>query len=183
LHLKKISVGQTLVSVIFLLSFLATETSPQSNSKEITDVTFRFTLMLPETWAKSDMKETGDKDAISYSFERNDKKCAIMLLAFKLNSVKNLEDFIYTMEKDVGLNIPTRSGDYTAFDHETYDGKFGLYKDAQYSETIYYYRTKLPDAPNNFVYMLRFIAQGKDYDASMEYEIKKIADSFLPQTK
>jgi len=129
------------------------------------------------------MKETGDKDAISYSFERKDKKCAIMLLAFKLSSVKNLEDFIYTMEKDVGLNIPTKSGDYTTFDFESYDGKWALYKDAQYTETIYYYRTKMPDAPNNFVYMLRFITLKHDYDASIEYEIRKIADSFLPQMK
>jgi len=172
-----------LLTGIFLLAPLTAAITPQSNNKEITDNSFRFSLTLPQTWGKTDMKETGDKDAISYSFERKDKKCAIMLLAFKLSSVKNLEDFIYTMEKDVGLNIPTKSGDYTTFDFESYDGKWALYKDAQYTETIYYYRTKMPDAPNNFVYMLRFITLKHDYDASIEYEIRKIADSFLPQMK
>ena len=106
-----------------------------------------------------------------------------MLLAFKLNTVKNLEDFIYTMEKDASLNIPKRSGDYTSFESETFDGKSGQYKDAQYTETIYFYRTKLPDAPNNYVYMFRFITMNQYVELDLEKQIKKIADSFLPTAK
>jgi hypothetical protein len=154
-----------------------------ADDREITDPSYKFTFVLPDTWDKSDMKETSDKDAISYSFERKDKKCAIMLLAFKLNTVKNLEDFIYTMEKDVSLNIPKKTGDYASFDSESFDGKSGSYKDAQYTETIYYYRTKLPDAPNNYVYMLRFITMNQYVNSDLDGQIKKIADTFLPTAR
>ena len=150
---------------------------------EITDEDYKFTFVLPADWKKTDAKETTDKDAISYAFERNDKKCAIMLMAFKLNTVKNLEDFIYTMEKDISLNIPNKSGDYTTFDNGTFDGKSALYKDAHYTENIFYYRTKLPDAPFNFVYMLRFITTNTYYTQDLQNQIKKISDSFLPTAK
>ena len=154
-----------------------------SNDKEITDESFKFTFLLPDNWQKTDMKLTTDNDAISYSFERKDKKCAIMLLAFKLTTVKNLEDFIYTMEKDISLNIPQRDGDFVSVNSETFDGKSAIYKDAQYKEYIYYFRTKLPDAPNNFVYMMRFITTHSNINSDIENEIKKISNSFLPTAK
>jgi hypothetical protein len=153
------------------------------DDREITDESYKFTFVLPSDWKKNDMKETTDKDAISYSFEKNDKKCAIMILAFKLNTVKNLEDFIYTMEKDVSLNIPGISGDYTTFDNGTFDGKSAVYKDSHFTENIFYYRTKLPDAPFNYVYMLRFITTNTDYTQDLQNQIKKISDSFLPTAK
>ncbi|MGE5846457.1 MAG: hypothetical protein ACM34O_07020 [Ignavibacteria bacterium] len=154
-----------------------------SGDKEITDETFRFTFLLPDDWQKTDMKFTSNNDAISYSFERKDKKCAIMLLAFKLTTVKNLEDFIYTMEKDISLNIPQRDGDYTASDAETFDGKSAKYKDTQFLEYIYYFRTKLPDAPFNYIYMMRFITTGANFSTDLENQIKKISNSFLPTAK
>jgi hypothetical protein len=150
------------------------------DDKDITDESFKFTFKLPDDWSKTDMKFTSENDAISYSFERNDKKCAIMLLAFKLTTVKNLEDFVYTMEKDISLNIPQRDGDYSDIDNDTYDGKSAKYKDAQYVEFINYYRTKLVDAPNNFVYMLRFITTNSNFNTDLESQIKKIAASFHP---
>lgn len=156
---------------------------PRYLDNEITDENYKFTLVLPADWKKTDMKETSDKDAISYAFERNDKKCAIMLMAFKLNTVKNLEDFIYTMEKDISLNIPNKNGDYTPFDFSTYDGKSAIYKDSHYTENIFFYRTKLPDSPFNFVYMLRFITTNTDYTQDLQNQIKKISDSFLPTSK
>ena len=151
-----------------------------SGDNDITDESFKFTFKLPEDWSKTDMKFTSDNDAISYSFERKDKKCAIMLLAFKLTTVKNLEDFVYTMEKDISLNIPQRDGDYKDIDKDTYDGKSAKYKDAQYVEFINYYRTKLIDAPNNFVYMLRFITTNSNFNTDLENQIKKIASTFHP---
>ena len=154
-----------------------------ADDREITDESFKFTFVLPSEWSKTDMKETVDKDAISYSFEKNDKKCAIMLIAFKLNAVKNLEDFIYTMEMDRNLNIPQKSGDYTSFDNGTFDGKSAVYKDAQFTENVYYYRTKLPDAPFNYVYMLRFITTNTNLTPDLQAQIKKISDSFLPTAK
>jgi hypothetical protein len=151
-----------------------------SGDKEITDESFKFTFLLPDNWQKTDMKLTSDNDAISYSFERKDKKCAIMLLAFKLTTVKNLEDFIYTMEKDISLNIPQRDGDYSDTDSGTFDGKSAVYKDAQYKEYINFYRTKLPDAPYNYVYMLRFITTHANLNTDLETQIKKISGSFKP---
>ena len=172
------------VSISFLIiSFHAVKIVPFYDDREITDENYKFTFVLPSEWKKTDTKETSDKDAISYAFERNDKKCAIMLMAFKLNTVKNLEDFIYTMEKDVSLNIPNKSGDYTTFDNGTFDGKSALYKDSHYTENIFYYRTKLPDSPLNFVYMFRFITTNTDYTQDLQNQIKKISDSFLPTAK
>jgi hypothetical protein len=165
------------------VSSFALKTNAYFFDNEITDENYKFTFVLPAEWKKTDIKETSDKDAISYAFERNDKKCAIMLMAFKLNTVKNLEDFIYTMEKDISLNIPSKSGDYTTFDNGTFDGKSAIYKDAHYTENIFYYRTKLPDAPFNFVYMLRFITTNTDYTQDLQNQIKKISDSFLPTAK
>src|SRR3972149_481724 len=66
---------------------------------------------------------------ITYSFERKDKKFTIMLLAFKLTTVKNIDDFIYNMEKDISLNIPQRNGDFTEKDFGNYDMKSAVYKD------------------------------------------------------
>jgi hypothetical protein len=172
---------------IFLFSFILSIHSLSSHNlpdgREVNDPIYKFTMILPGGWNTKDIKETSDKDGISYSFERNDKHCAIMLLAFKLTTVKNLDDFIYTMEKDISLNIPAKTGDYSTSDADSYDMKSATYKDAQFTENIYYYRTKLVDAPNNFVYMLRFITTN-DYDNSdLQSQIKKISDSFLPTAK
>lgn len=165
--------------VLFFLFSYSLKAIPLSDW-ELSDENYKFKITLTSLWSKKDMKETMDKDAVSYSFEMNNRKCAIMLLAFKLNSVKNLEDFIYTMEKDISLNIPKREGDYLSSDNGTYDLKSAVYKDAQYRESIFFYRTKLPDSPNNYVYMLRFITTLTDYNSDIEAEIKKISDSFLP---
>jgi hypothetical protein len=142
-----------------------------------------FTATLPDNWKKTDSKETDDNDAISYSLERKDKKCSIMILAFKLTTVKNLEDFIYTMEKDISLNIPGRSGDYETLDQGNYDAKSATYKDQQYVEKISYFRTKLPDSPYNYVYMLRFITTVDNFNSSIENQIIKISESFKPTAK
>lgn len=146
--------------------------------KDINDFNFKFTMKLPDGWESKDLKETKDKDGISYSFENKDKKMTMMLLAFKLSSVKNIDDFIYNMEKDIALNIPTKSGDYTEQDFGKYDSKYAAYKDDNFEEIIYYFRTKLPDSPNNYVYMIRFITETKDYNSETDSHIKSIASTF-----
>lgn len=166
--------------ILFTLIVISVVYPKTTDDREITDENFKFTFILPSDWDKKDIKLTADSDAISYSFQKKDMKCSIMLLAFKLNSVKNLDDFIYTMEKDINLNIPKRSGDYTTTDLEKFDSKSALYKDNQYTEHIYYYRTKLPDAPYNYVYMFRFITTSKYLTSDLESQIQKIAASFLP---
>ena len=144
----------------------------------IEDISFRFKITLPSGWEKKDFIVTKDKDGISYSFERKDKKITLMMLAFKLQTVKNIDDFIYNMEKDVSLNIPPRSGEFTEKDFGIYDMKQGIYIDNNFYEEIFYFRTKLPDAPNNYVYMIRFITTPLDINKDGEAEIKKIVDSF-----
>jgi hypothetical protein len=175
-----------IIKLLQILSFVycfAVIPSAFGDDREITDENYKFTLVLSNDWEKTDMKETADKDAISYSFQKIDKKCSIMLLAFKLNSVKNLDDFIYMMEKDISLNIPKIEGDYSVQDAETFDSKSAKYKDSQYTEYIIYFRTKLPDAPFNYVYMLRFISANAFLNADLENQIKKIASTFLPTAK
>ena len=141
---------------IFILIFIAFNSLLAGSTDDIVidDITYRFTITLPADWDRKDMQETKDKDGISYSFERKDKKFTIMLLAFKLTTVKNIDDFIYNMEKNINLNIPQRNGDFSEKDFGNYDMKAGIYKDNNFYEEIYYFRTKLPDAPNNYVYSI-----------------------------
>ncbi len=168
--------------IIFFISgiIFLNSSSGQTAGKDIDDYIYKFTFKLPDGWASIDMKETTDKDAISYSFMRDDKKMTIMLLAFKLSSVKNIDDFIYNLEKDISLNIPAKSGEYTETDFGKYDMKSAAYKDNKFDEMIYYYRTKLPESPNNFVYMVRFISEVKDYNSDSETQIKDIISTFKP---
>ncbi len=153
------------------------------DGKLIDDVNFRFSFRLPADWEMKDLKQTTDKDGISYSFEKKDKKMAMMILAFKLSSVKNIDDFIYNLEKDISLNIPPKSGDYSEADSVNYDMKSAVYKDNKFYESIYYFRTKLPDAPNNYVYMVRFIMNSTDANSDTETQIKKIATTFIPNAE
>ncbi len=171
---------KTGVVLAFILFLFSANLFSQSSDKVVDDITFKFTFKMPAGWEMKDMKETTDKDAISYSFESPDKKMTIMLLAFKLNSVKNIDDFIYNLEKDISLNIPTKSGDYSEQDFGKYDMKNAHYKDNKFDESIYYFRTKLPDAPNNYVYMLRFITETKDFNSERETAIKNISATFTP---
>ena len=144
------------------------------------DQNFKFKFSLPTGWTERKVEETTKKDAISYSFDKSDGKVAIMLLAFKVNEVKNLIDFVYTLEKDLTLNIPKIDGDYINFDKGNYDGKSAKYKDSEFTEVIYYYRTKLIDG-ENFTYLLRFITLSSNFNSSVATDIMKIAENFSPQ--
>lgn len=176
---NRLNIPSLLIILLLFIAFgINTAYSSNGADKVIDDFNFKFTFKLPDGWDSKDLKETKDKDGISYSFERKDKKMTIMLLAFKLSSVKNIEDFIYNMENDISLNIPQKTGDYTEKDFNTYDGKFATYKDDKYEEVIYYFRTKLPDSPNNYVYMIRFITELPDYNSDAQAQIKTMADSF-----
>lgn len=149
------------------------------NGVNINDETYKFKFNLPSDWSQRKVEETSKKDAISYSFDKNDGKIAIMLLSFKVNEVKNLEDFVYTLEKDLTLNIPKREGEYTSFDMGNYDAKNAKYKDSEFTEVIYFYRTKNTEG-SNYTYVLRFITPTSNFDSGVESEIKKIAGNFTP---
>lgn len=166
----------TFISVLFMSSFARSQ-----NAIDINDVNYKFNFSLNSDWNNRKTEETNKQDAISYSFDKKDGKMALMLLAFKVNEVKNLTDFIYTLEKDLTLNIPKRDGDYTDFDSGNYDGKMAEYKDAEFSEVIYFYRTKINEG-NNYTYLLRFIVPSMYFNSSVLSEIKKISANFSPVT-
>ena len=170
---------KTILSLIILISFLFTQ-DVFSQGSTIKDENYRFKITIPADWSKTKTEETTEKDAISYSFEKSDGKNVIMLLAFRVDNVKNLDDFIYTLEKDLTLNIPERYSDYEDFDHGTYDGRWAVYKDSEFVETIYYYRTKNSDTNENYTYMLRFITAGSFHNSDVEDEIEDIAKTFTP---
>ncbi len=143
----------------------------------INDINYKFKFALPSDWTERKVEETNKKDAISYSFENKDGKIAIMLLAFKVDEVKNLGDFVYTLEKDLTLNIPKKDSDYSDFDSGNYDGRSARYKDTEFTEVIYYYRTKILEG-ENFTYILRFISPTSYFNSSVEKDIKGLAENF-----
>lgn len=170
--MNKLKLFLTLCIIYFLTGYAQSQT-------EVDDPTYKFKFSLPSGWSQRKVEETNKKDAISYSFEKNDGKVAVMLLAFKVNEVKNLEDFIYTLEKDLTLNIPKREGDYADFDNGNYDGRSAKYKDSEFTEIIYYYRTKITDG-ENFSYVLRFITPAGNFNSTVEKELREVATNFKP---
>lgn len=155
-----------LLSVVFIQNIYA-------QSADVSDNNYAFKLALGSDWKKSKTEETTNKDAISYTFDKKDGKDAIMLLAFKVETVKSLDDLIYTLEKDMTLNIPKRSGDYTNFSTGDAEGRSAVYKDNEFGEKIFYYRTQNTGKPN-YTYMLRFITSIANF-TSAEKDFDKIA--------
>ncbi len=166
-----------IIRVVVVIFFFLSSLSFGQNALDINDASYKFKFSLPPDWTQRKVEETAKKDAISYSFDRKDGKLAIMLLSFKLNEVKNLNDFIYTLEKDLTLNIPKKEGEYSDFDLGNYDGKSALYKDSEFTEIIYYYRTKITDG-DNYTYLLRFIIPNSNFNSNVESEVKKLAGNF-----
>jgi len=165
---------------LIVLSFFLSALFVQSvyAQSDVSDKNYGFKISLGSSWTKSKTEETSNKDAISYTFDKKDGKDAIMLLAFKVENVKSLEDMIYTLEKDVTLNIPKKSGDYSSVNNGDLEGKVALYKDSEFAEKIYFYRTKFVDGKQNYTYMLRFITSVPNYNTTTESEFTRIADTF-----
>ncbi|MEO6695846.1 MAG: hypothetical protein ABIY50_09010 [Ignavibacteria bacterium] len=149
---------------------------------DINDENYKFKFTLPSGWSERKIEETTKKDAVSYSFDNKDGKIAIMLLAFKVNEVKNLTDFIYTLEKDLTLNIPKREGEYEDSDAGNHDRRLARYKDSEFTEIIYYYRTKINEG-QNYTYLLRFITPSSFFNSTVDSDIKKLASNFSPVTE
>ncbi|MBV6477535.1 MAG: hypothetical protein HGGPFJEG_00274 [Ignavibacteria bacterium] len=163
------------VSVIIVI--LISNALLAQDKTEITDNNYKFRITFPAGWQQRKVEETDKKDAISYSFDLKSGKMAVMLIAFKVDEVKNLTDLIYTLEKDLTLNIPKKDGEYSDFDSGNFDGRYAKYKDTEFTEVIYYYRTKLTDA-QNFTYLLRFIVPTTYFSSKVEEDIKSIANTF-----
>lgn len=142
---------------------------------------YRIKFMMPGGWKERKVEETSNKDAISYTFDKNDGSVAMMILAFRLAEVKNLADLVYTFEKDLTLNIPKRDGEYKEFDKGNFDGMSAVYKDTEFTEIIYYFRTKYAEG-ENFAYMLRFISPATTFKPATEEELRKLAETFEPSS-
>ena len=163
--------------VITLILIYAIISPAQNKSTDIIDNDYKFSVTLPDGWVRTKKDETSKKDAIYYAFEKK-KEASIQfaILGFKLQSVKDLDNFIYVIEKDATLNIPPISGEYTSFDNDTYDGKYATYKDDNSYEKIYYYRTKYKESPENYAYVVRFLTLKSN--AKVEKEFSTIIESF-----
>lgn len=165
------------ITIAIILIILVVQISFAQKRDVYLNENYNFSLSLPDGWAKPKIEETNKGDVVSYTFDnKKDSTSQILLLAFKMESVKDLDNFIYVLEKDATLNIPPKSGDYTPFDNGYYDGKIALYKDLQFTELIYYYRTKFADSKENYAYMLRFIST--NYTSKAEKQFKDIEESF-----
>ncbi len=163
--------------ILFVILFSAAAMMAQ-NGKTVTDNHYKFSINIPAKWTARSTVETNKKDVITYSFDRNDGKLTLSLIAFKFVEARNLDDFIYTLEKDFNLNIPEKVGGYTETNGENYKGKWADYKDNDSHERIYYYATTADSGGEYFCYMLRFIADAKTNVNDVKTEVVTIADSF-----
>lgn len=168
---------KTIIALITLLMFCGIARSQDGILVENPQYGVKF--YVPSSWKERKVEETSKKDAISYSFDKNDGSIAMMLIAFKLSEVKNLNDLVYTLEKDLTLNIPKIDGTYSEFDKGNYDGMSAKYKDTEFTEIIYYFRTKYSEGVN-YAYMLRFITSTTVFNPNIEEEIRKMGDTFEP---
>lgn len=163
--------------ILLVILFSVTSLMAQ-NGKTVTDTHYKFTITLPSKWTARNTVETNKKDVITYSFDRNDGKLILSLIAFKFTDARNLDDFIYTLEKDFNLNIPEKIGGYTEISGDNFKGKWADYKDSDSHERIYYYATTADSGGEYYCYMLRFIADTKTNVNDVKTEVVSIADSF-----
>ncbi|MDD5362813.1 MAG: hypothetical protein PHN88_11815 [Ignavibacteria bacterium] len=163
--------------ITVLILFISTTIFAQSG-KTTSDKNYNFSITVTKNWTMRNTVETNKKDVITYSFDKNDGKVTLSLIAFKFANARNLDDFIYTLEKDFNLNIPEKTGGYTELNGDKYTGKSGEYKDNDSYEKIYYYSTATDISGEYFCYMVRFIVDAKANLNDAKSDINTIADSF-----
>ncbi len=143
---------------------------------------YKFSIELNENWKERSKEETKNNDALSLTFDKinkqKNKEASLMLIIFKLDKPKDLNDFIYTIEKDVNLNIPERVGDYVTINGNNYSGKLGEYKDNEIMEVIYYLTTQNSELKNNYAYVIRFIYELKSFKPEYKTESEDIFKNF-----
>lgn len=147
---------------------------------KIDNENYKFHIEYSKDWVKGNTVETNKKDVITYSFSKINKKDTITssIIAFKLPIKTDIDDFIYKLEKDLNLNIPERSGEYTILNEESFNGKSAKYKDTETSEIIYYYSTNKDDSGEYYCYMIRFITNLKYNINDFNFEVSNIINSF-----
>ncbi|MCX6158277.1 MAG: hypothetical protein WCK13_13335 [Ignavibacteriota bacterium] len=159
-----------LLSILFLTSFLSAQV-------KIDNDTYKFRVEFTKGWKTVSKVETDKKDVINYSLSRNDKFTAA-IIAFKFPAVRNIDDFVYTLEKDFNLNIPEKTNSFNAITGDVYVGKSADYKDNDNIEKIYYFTTTKDSSGDYFCFMLRFIADVKYKKTDFDSEVTNIVNTF-----
>jgi hypothetical protein len=168
---------KTIIIVAILIMFSLQFCLAQNKKIELVDNDYKFKINIPDSWVKMKSEETKNHDGVSYVYNsKKDSTITFMIMAFKVPETKDINDFIYILEKDATLNIPQRNNEFIDFDFGKYDGKTAQYKDLQSTELIYYMRTKYEKAENNYVFMLRFITT--NFNKKIETVFKDVANSF-----
>lgn len=162
--------------LIFLLSILLL-TSVLSAQVKIDNDNYKFRVEFTKGWKSISKIETDKKDVINYSFSKNNKFTAA-IIAFRFPAQRNLDDFVYTLEKDFNLNIPEKISSFTVVSGEIYESKYADYKDNDNIEKIYYYTTTKDSSGEYFCYMVRFIADLKYPKADFDSEVSGIVNTF-----
>jgi hypothetical protein len=165
--------------LLFVIAGVIWTGSNAYSQSTVEDKDFKFSIFLTSDWAQTKVEKTSKNDAISYSYDNLDGNNALMILAFKVNGVKDLDDLIYNVEKDMNLDIPKREGDLNYDDYGSYERKKGMYQDSEFTETIYYFTTK-NDGIQNYAYIVRFITVASAYNDNIAKKIDEIARSFKP---
>lgn len=165
--------------LLFVIAGVILASSSVMAQSTVEDKEFNFSIFLTSDWSQTKVEKTSKNDAVSYSFDNLDGNNALMILAFKVNGKKELDDLIYNVEKDMNLNIPQRSGDYNYDDYGSYERKKGSYVDDEFVETVYYFTTE-NEGMENYAYVVRFITVASSYNDDMAKKIDEIARSFKP---
>ncbi|MFZ4592587.1 MAG: hypothetical protein ACOYN6_16420 [Ignavibacteria bacterium] len=159
-----------LVFVLFLASTLSAQVKIDNDS-------YKFRIEFSKGWKSNSKVETDKKDVINYSFSKNNKFTAA-IIAFKFPAQRNLDDFVYTLEKDFNLNIPEKTSSFTVVKGDVYEGKYADYKDNDNIEKIFFYTTTKDSAGEYFCYMVRFIADAKYNVNDFNSDITIITNTF-----
>ncbi len=162
-------------NIFFIILIFLFATNLFSQNK-IDNSNYKFHIEFNKNWKAGNVVETNKKDVITYSFNKN--KIAATIIAFKFVSQRNLDDFIYTLEKDFNLNIPERTSDYSSLKGDVFEGKSAEYKDKETIEKIYYYTTTTDSSGEYFCYMIRFIGDFKLTQNDFNNEVSIIIGDF-----
>ena len=165
--------------LLFVIAGVILTSSSVMAQSTVEDKDFNFSIFLTSDWSQTKVEKTSKNDAVSYSYDNLDGNNALMILAFKVNGKKELDDLIYNVEKDMNLDIPKRSGDYNYDDYGSYERKKGSYIDEEFVETVYYFTTE-NEGMENYAYVVRFITVASTYNDDMAKKIDEIARSFKP---
>lgn len=165
------------IIVLILSLFIANAVFAQI---KIENENYKFQIDYSKDWVEGNKVETNNKDVVTYSLSRINKKDIITssIIAFKLPVKTEIDDFVYKLEKDFVLNIPGIKGDYKILNGNSYNGKSAVYSDNETYEIIYYFTANKDVSGDYYCYMFRFISNLKYNQNDLNFEVTNIMNSF-----